>query len=560
MSEAIEHLRRTVLLRDGSGLSDGQLLGCFIEHRDEAAFAGLVRRHGPMVWGVCRRLLSDADAEDAFQATFLVLVRKAASVMPREMIGNWLYGVAHQTALQARRTAARRRARERQVTEMPEPAVAEQDLWRDLQPLLDEELSRLPDKYRAVIVLCDLEGKTRKEAARQLGVPGGTVASRLATARRMLANRLTKRGVTFSGGVLAAVLANHASAGVPTSVVSSTIKAATLFAAGEAAATAAISVKVVALTEGVLITMCFAKLKSVVMLLVVAVLCSATGLIYRTQAADQPRAEQASKKLPANATLPAENERTDNAEGKKTTKEAKADSGKAGESRDVQIRITGPRGMRVLVISAARKDNGLPSIEVPERLNLGQGEIHRLKMINIPNRPSITLFPTVEIPKSNETTEPFVTSSAIPIEFTDEDCDYVRDGNAILKVVYLPREQQEEPTTIASYNLEPGRDVIVEARRRGAILAVVRMGNIDLEADKPVKVEIGDDGSQGRVLRRDKGNAKAEGKDRHADRLEHLRRDVTNMQAENEALRRRLEKVEREIQSLRDLLEGRNRR
>src|SRR5262249_40853037 len=149
---------------------------CFLERRDEAALAALVKRHGPMVWGVCRRLLSHHDAEDAFQATFLVLVRKAASVVPRRMVGNWLYGVAHHTALQARRTAARRKARERQVTEMPEPAVTDQDLWRDLRPLLDEALSRLPDKYRAVIVLCDLEGKTRRETAGQLGVPEGTVA------------------------------------------------------------------------------------------------------------------------------------------------------------------------------------------------------------------------------------------------------------------------------------------------------------------------------------------------------------------------------------------------
>ena len=157
------------------------------------------------------------DAEDAFQATFLVLVRKAASIVPREMVGNWLYGVAHQTALKARATAAKRKGRERQVTDMPEPAVAGQDLWPDLQPLLDQELSRLPDKYRAVIVLCDLEGKTRKEAARQLGVPEGTVASRLARARAMLAKRLARRGVTVSGGALAAVLSEKAaSAGVPT--------------------------------------------------------------------------------------------------------------------------------------------------------------------------------------------------------------------------------------------------------------------------------------------------------------------------------------------------------
>jgi len=109
MNEVIHHLRRTVLLREGAGLTDGQVLGCFIEHRDEAAFASLVRRHGPMVWSVCCRLLNHHDAEDAFQATFLVLVRKAASIVPRERVANWLYGVAHQTALQARRNATRRR-------------------------------------------------------------------------------------------------------------------------------------------------------------------------------------------------------------------------------------------------------------------------------------------------------------------------------------------------------------------------------------------------------------------------------------------------------------------
>src|SRR3954453_17861712 len=117
-NEVMQHLRRAVLLQDGAGLTDGQLLGCFIEHRDDAAFAALVRRHGPMVWGVCRRLLPNHhDAEDVFQATFLVLVRRAASVEPKEMVANWLYGVAYQTALKARAVAARRQARERQVVE-----------------------------------------------------------------------------------------------------------------------------------------------------------------------------------------------------------------------------------------------------------------------------------------------------------------------------------------------------------------------------------------------------------------------------------------------------------
>src|SRR5438445_13786509 len=126
----IQHLRMAVLLQEGAGLSDGQLLEDFISRRDEAALAVLVRRHGPMVWGVCRRILRHHhDAEDAFQATFLVLVRKAASVLPRGMVANWLYGVARQTALQARATAIKRKGRERQVADMPEPAVLEQERW-----------------------------------------------------------------------------------------------------------------------------------------------------------------------------------------------------------------------------------------------------------------------------------------------------------------------------------------------------------------------------------------------------------------------------------------------
>src|SRR4051812_29899908 len=210
-SEVLRHLRRSALLPDGAGLTDGQLLAGYLDRSDEGALAALVRRHGPMVWGVCCRVLRDHhDAEDAFQATFLVFVRRAASIASRELLANWLYGVAHQTAVKARATAARRRTRERQVTEMPEPEVVQQDHRRDLQPLLDHEISRLPDKYRVPIVLCDLEGKTRKEAAHQLGVPEGTVAGRLARARAMLAKRLSRHGLALSSGTLAAVLSENA--------------------------------------------------------------------------------------------------------------------------------------------------------------------------------------------------------------------------------------------------------------------------------------------------------------------------------------------------------------
>src|SRR5262249_9147607 len=187
-------LRRAVLLRDGARRSDGQFLASFVERRDEAAFAALVRRHGPMVLGVCRRVLGCThDAEDAFQATFLVLARKAASIAPRELVGNWLHGVARRTALCARAAQRRRRAREKQMKAMPHPTVEPDAAWQELQALLDQELGQLPVLYRAPVVLCDLEGRSRKEVARHLGVPEGTLSSRLATARRLLAARLARR-------------------------------------------------------------------------------------------------------------------------------------------------------------------------------------------------------------------------------------------------------------------------------------------------------------------------------------------------------------------------------
>src|SRR5262245_38426607 len=185
LNSVVGHLRRAVLLPDGGGLSDGQLLERFVARHEEAAFEMLVRRHGPMVLGVCRRVLRHVhDAEDAFQATFLVLARKAASIGQRERVGNWLYGVAYRTALEARTLNAQRRANERQVGAMPEPVAPEVNAARDWRPLLDRELSQLPAKYREPVVLCELEGGTRRDVARQLRIPEGTLSSRLATARK----------------------------------------------------------------------------------------------------------------------------------------------------------------------------------------------------------------------------------------------------------------------------------------------------------------------------------------------------------------------------------------
>ena len=284
LNAVIQHLLAD-LRPDGDGRTDGELLARFLRSRDEDALAALVRRHAPMVWGVCSRLLRNHDdAEDAFQATFLVLVRKAAGV-PGQAVANWLYGAARQTAVRVRATAAKRGRRETQVVDMPEPIGAEvRDA--DVLAVLDEELSRLPDHYRGVVVLCDLEGMTRREAARQLAIPEGSVASRLARARALLAKRLNQRGVTLSGGALAAILSQSvASAGVPALVVSNTIKVASLTAAGQAA-TGVISVKVAALTEGVVKAMFVSKLKAAfsVVLILGFMATGATILTYRTAA------------------------------------------------------------------------------------------------------------------------------------------------------------------------------------------------------------------------------------------------------------------------------------
>jgi RNA polymerase sigma factor (sigma-70 family) len=269
---------RRACLRGGTTLTDGQLLEAHLR-QDEFALSALVHRHAPMVWSVCRRILRNPqDAEDAFQATFLVLVRKARSISSRELLANWLYGVARQTALKARATSAQRANREKQVPVMPEPQI-EEGAFNDLPALVDAELTRLPSKLRGIIVLCDLEGKTRTEAARELGLPEGTVASRLMRARARLGKRLSRLGLAGGGGTIPVALS------VPPSLVSSTIKAASQFAAGQVAAAG-----VAALTEGVLRAMMVTKLKAAAVAFVAVVLLAfGAGLLgYRPAAGQQP--------------------------------------------------------------------------------------------------------------------------------------------------------------------------------------------------------------------------------------------------------------------------------
>ncbi len=288
MSQAI-HQFCGKMLREGQELNDAQLLNRFVDDHEPAALGALVERHGPMVWGVCRRILSNHhDAEDAFQAAFLVLVRRASSIKPRSVVGSWLYGVARQTALRARATSIKRRLREIPLTAVYEPSVAPPDRTSDLQRLLDDELTKLPAKYRSVLILCELQGISLKDTAQRLGLPPGTVASRLARGRSALAKRLAYRGLAVAAVSTGSLqIFQAASATTPTAVISTTIKVAQLVAASPAPKQPVVSTEVAVLTEGVLRTMFLTKLKNMALPIVVLLGLVGAGFIALTAHGDE---------------------------------------------------------------------------------------------------------------------------------------------------------------------------------------------------------------------------------------------------------------------------------
>jgi RNA polymerase sigma factor (sigma-70 family) len=287
--------RRRTSLHVLQQLSDAHLLERFTERHSDAAFAVLVERHGPLVHSVCRRVLQNAhDTEDAFQAAFLVLARKAHTIHQQQSLGSWLYKVAYRIALRARADIARRRSEEQQAIQSQPPPSPAEVVRRELGELLDEEVQRLPEKYRAPVLLCYLQGQTNEQAARQLRCPTGTVKIRLLRARDLLRKRLSRRGVGLSLAALSVLLLEStARAAVPAALVQATVGAAT---------TGGVSAPVAGLVKGALVKMCLTKLKVAAALLLTVLLGSmADGLAQRADATVPAEHKQPTDPYPSSA-------------------------------------------------------------------------------------------------------------------------------------------------------------------------------------------------------------------------------------------------------------------
>jgi RNA polymerase sigma factor (sigma-70 family) len=281
------HLPLSFCLKE---LTDSELLQAFAGDNNQAAFDVLVRRYGPLVLGVCRRVLHhDHDTEDAFQATFLVLARKAGTIHKQESLWSWLYKVAYRIALRVRASQARRKTRELQAIQQLIVHQAARPRGPYLGEFLDEEVERLPEKYRAPVLLCYLQGQTNEEAARRLRCPTGTVKIRLLRARQLLRKRLQRRGVAMSLAALAAALLQEATAAVPPAWQINSMRAALQVKVLSMPAGAGRALRVTGLVEASLKRMCLSKLKVAMAVLITVLLCAGTdGLMRPAVASARP--------------------------------------------------------------------------------------------------------------------------------------------------------------------------------------------------------------------------------------------------------------------------------
>src|SRR5262249_2790194 len=259
----LRRLREMVAAKEAHAVPDQQLLDRFVSNREETAFTALVQRHGPLVLGVCRRVFRhEHDAEDAFQATFLVLARKAASINKRASVGSWLYQVASHVANKARKRTTNRQKREEWAALRQQADALDEVTGRELLAVFDEELQNLPEGERAALVLCYLEGKTRDEAARDAGCSESTLKRRLERGKERMRLRVARRGVALPAALLAAGLAQTARAGVPLPLTASAVKAGWLLATDQAPAGVA-SAQAIALANETLRAITANKVKTV---------------------------------------------------------------------------------------------------------------------------------------------------------------------------------------------------------------------------------------------------------------------------------------------------------
>jgi TIGR03009 family protein len=298
LSALMGHIRGLVGAGDTGNVTDRDLLGRFARRRDEPAFGALVRRHGPMVLATCRRVLRhEHDAEDTFQAVFLVLARKAGAIRWRRSVSAWLHEVAVRLARKAKAQAARRRDRESRPECARATELGDDITWRDLRPVLDEELHRLPEKYRAPLLLCCFEGKTRDEAARQLGWSLGAVKGRLERGRDLLRLRLTRRGIGLSAAMFGILLSSEgATAQVSSLLLLKTLKTAT-HGAASSVLPGIVPTSIFTLTEGASKTMCLTKLKMVLVLAVATAGLTAALVTYAVEAEPTEEPPPPSSKL-----------------------------------------------------------------------------------------------------------------------------------------------------------------------------------------------------------------------------------------------------------------------